>query len=179
MSHNPFKLGEIQPSEEEFSKEYRRRLESPGAASLRHFPDYWAVRDMNLVKDESALERRIVEAYGVPDVDSAYLILNENMFVTDRTDLFVEMYRHLRLDFVADFKSGLFFLDLYAQHETLMDQLFDLTGKLRGSNNGAEAYVKEGLGMFLSSQSSRVFLGPDTPIPDYFRPYKNFVERMD
>lgn len=174
MNPNPYQLG-VAPSIDDVT-EYRLNLTDSGQRWPRRIEDYWHVRDRSLNRDQEALERRILDAY--KSDDAVYLDLR--WFVTDDVDLFVEMYRHLSIDFVADFASNLFFMDMFAGHEALMTQLFDLTGKKppRGKD-AAEAYVLNGLGMFKSSQTPWVNIGPEVAVPDYFRPFKHRLERME
>ncbi|QYW02191.1 hypothetical protein CPT_Sonora_090 [Stenotrophomonas phage Sonora] len=161
---NRFRLGEPVPDDVTILYPDGRRAD-----------EYWAVRDRNLNTDEGrpALEQRILDAY-----KSDYgIVVWPRWFVTDDSELFVEMFRHLSMDFVADFRSGLFFLDLYGTHSALMASLFDLTGIKTFVDAAAEAYIEGGYGMFKSSQRPRVNIGEDVAVPDYFRPYKNFLER--
>ena len=145
----------------------------------RNFEDYFYVLDRNLNKDPDAVEARLLAAYDLDD--DVFIPIKDSCFVTDDEDLFVEMYRHLKLDFVHDFKSGLFFMDMFGGHEVFMNYLYEgIHGKKKYDwDKGAELYVIEGLGFFKSSQSSRVWIGPDVPIPDFFRPWKQHVEVME
>lgn len=177
-AHNPFKLGEAFGPDTDAATEYRLKRNDQGTRWPRRFEEYWNVIDKNLntVSGAEALEKRIFEAYGCDD----HIYLDPRWFVTDSVELFCEMYRLLRIDFVADFRTGLFFMDVFAGHEVLMTDLFELSKQKVPKACGAdlaEAYVVTGLGMFRSSQSPVVRLGEDVAIPDYFRPWKHNVER--
>lgn len=136
---------------------------------------YWRVAHLNLNVDNEAVCERLREAHGD---DIAYA--PERAFVTDDVDIFNEIYRHLLIDFVCDFKSGLFFMDLYARHETLMGHIYESSSKkvFKSYDDAAEQYVIEGYGCFKSSQSSTIWLGEDVAIPSYLRPWKQNIKRM-
>lgn len=177
MSHNPYGLGAEVSIDD--ATEWRLEQRRKGIRWPHRIEEYWSVKDKNLSLDLPALERRIIDAYGDPE---GFLALEPRWFATDDQALFMEMYRHLKMDFVADFRTGLFFMDVFAGHEVIMGQLFDLTGKPCPKSCGgdsAEAYVITGLGMFKSSQSPIVWIGPDVAIPDYFRGFKHNVQVME
>lgn len=86
-----------------------------------------------------------------------------------------------RIDFLADFRSGLFFFDLRGGHELFMDVLFKLyMGKDALTPVGvSHSYVDEGLGIFRSTQSPRVEIGTNTPIPTWAKLAKLDFNRRD
>lgn len=174
--HNPFNIGVDRPSIDDVT-EYRLYLMDKKMRWPQRIEEYWHVRDRNLALDADSLEERIARAYNSSDT----VHLRWGWFVTDDTDLFVEMYRHLKIDFVIDFASGLFFIDLFGGHEGLMTQLFDLSGKHKppGVDDEGEAYVRLGLGVYKSSQSPTIHIGADVVVPDYLRPFKHRLERME
>lgn len=170
---NPFDLGYKESNSDKFSElvcEYQKEMKClPINAEM-----YMSVLEQNMFKnlnDSIRIKQRLVEAYG----GSRLSWFPSTCFVTDNEVLFVEMYKHLKLDFVADFRSGLFFVDLYAAHETLMTSIEELSTP---EENFPGNYISRGLGFYKSSQSNSVFIGEDVSIPHYFLPFKNRIERM-
>lgn len=89
--------------------------------------------------------------------------------ITDSTATFAEYYRSVSYaDFVYDIRTGLFFLELWGvSHEELTSQLYqyhtsDLTNR---DWESADLYVERGHGIFRSSVSNRVLVGPNTVVP--------------
>lgn len=85
-----------------------------------------------------------------------------------------------RIDFLADFKSGLFFFDLRGGHELFMDILFLLhIGKHCMDDQRHHSYVDQGLGIFRSSQSPKVEVGANTVLPGWAKLAKLNINRRD
>jgi len=171
-------IGTEEPDYDELS---RYRLENQESCP-RQIGDYWGVREYDLNRsqeDNDAIDNRILTAYNSPK-ESVYV--DRKIFVTEDADLFCLLFDKVELDFVHDFKTGLFFIDMFAHHDLLMGQLYRLA-KPRVYQNvpdeeRGEQYVSEGLGMFMSSQSSTVFIGEDVAVPDFFRKWKHRLERL-
>lgn len=179
---NPYNLGEPDSKTEGLIWDYRGE-QTVKKRLGRRFEEYFSLRDFDMNinnhsdSEPSPVEQKLLEIYGKPDES---IWVPDGAFVTTNTDIFLQMFEHLRMDFVADFKSGMFFLDLFGGHEHFMSQLYLLNGGQRRKEyeQEAEEYVKTGMGFFKSTQSKRVFIGEDVAIPDYFRPYKNTLERI-
>lgn len=176
MSKNKYKLGNDYIPNIDDITEYRIEAFDRESRLPRNLEKYWNVRDRNLQLDHDSLEKRVLDHYKADEI-----YIPEKGFVTDDQDLFVEMYHHLKIDFVYDFGTRLFFMDLFGGHECLMGNLYECIKHLDTSDweEGAEKYVIEGYGFYKSSQSPRVWIGPDVAIPDFFRPWKHQVERME
>ena len=85
-----------------------------------------------------------------------------------------------RIDFIADFKSGLFFFDLRGGHEMFMEALFELhTGKTAGETKHGQSYIDAGLGIFKSSQSPYVEVGANTVLPGWAKLARLNLRRRD
>lgn len=171
---NTINLGlQFRPTDAEVS-EYilDRKSKDPNFYLPRRIRDYWLIKDQCLMfSDSDALDKRIFDAYG------ATVSLPRSGFVTDDVNVFVELYRVLSLDFVYDFRTKLFFIDMYASHECLMASFYEaLTGSKGYDYDKGDKYILTGMGMFRSSQSKIIYIGPDVPVPEFFRPWKSHVQ---
>lgn len=69
------------------------------------------------------------------------------------------------VDFISDFRTGLFFFDLRGGHEIVMGALMTLHTGHAPPAGRLHSYIDTGLGMFRSSQSPKTEIGHDTPLP--------------
>lgn len=144
----------------------------------RRCREYWNVFDRN--KGINFAKDKLNEAYKLDEYALDFMDEDTWAFVTDDVDLASELIRVLELDFVHDFKTGLFFFDIFAFHEILMSYLYEgISGKSTGSfDDGAELYVHKGYGCYNSSQSRKIWLGEDVAAPTYLSQFKNKFMRM-
>jgi len=144
----------------------------------RRFEEYFGVRDRDLGATKG--RELLCEAYGI-DLDSDHLPhVIEGAFVTDDHGLAGAMIRVIGLDFVYDFKSGLFMFDLFGGHEITMTYLMQAIKQefIMDFKDGAEQYVTKGYGCFMSSQYPVIYLGEDVAIPQVIQPFKGMIRRM-
>lgn len=173
MNLNPLRLDE-QMSPEDWRK--MDALRDVYGELPRNIEEYWHAWHLSLDRDD--VERRIQTAYGISDNDFTFRL--PKCFITDDVNVFTEFRRHLSVDFVHDFKTGLFFMDLYANHQVLMGQLYEMNQKRLGSwKDAADEYVRTGMGVMKSSQSAIIFISPNIAIPDFLRPWKKDIYHLD
>ena len=178
---NKFKIGEVL-TQEEFDDVWEYRANYYVNTLPRNIEDYWSVYKYSLNKSKAEndlLCDRIVAAFK-GNADDGLFWISESAFVTDNTEIAMELYKHIKLDFVYDFHTGLWFMDLFGGHESTMGQLYELaSGRDFGNwQEAAELYVQKGHGMFKSSQGRSIFLGPDVPVPEIFRPYRDKIKEL-
>ncbi|USV40996.1 hypothetical protein [Xanthomonas phage BUDD] len=124
-----------------------------------------------------AYAKNFVDEYGIDFLDGS-----EYAFVTENHDLASELIRILELDFIYDFKADVFIFDIWACHEAWLSYLYErFKGRQRGTlraGDVAERYVREGYGIYQSSQSYRIMIGEDVSIPSFLSQFKNRFLRI-
>lgn len=144
----------------------------------RRLEEYYTVRERNLGSEEGVL--RLKEAYGLTEDSYRDPYISDCAFVTDDVDLASELIRVLGLDFVHDFKSGLFMFDLFGGHEIVMSCIAEasLNKGFKAYKDGGEAFLEKGLGCYMSSQYKTIWFGEDVALPQWAKPFKNQIKRF-
>lgn len=143
----------------------------------RRAEEYWNIRDKSI--PVSLVVKMIEAAYHIKDFDPAFV--PTCAFITEDIDMATEMIRVLQMDFVHDFKSGLFFFDMFAHHEILMGSLYQEVFPKENHlyfTDAADKYVEKGMGCFNSSVNPVLWIGENVAIPSYLSQFKTKFERM-
>lgn len=88
--------------------------------------------------------------------------------ITSDVEEFVKLWRgDGPMDFVHDFRTGFFFVDMYACHQVVMRLLLEAHTHTDhyDTDQAADTYIERGMGVFRSSQSHRVWYSPAANIP--------------
>jgi hypothetical protein len=122
---------------------------------------------------------QLTDGYADDDgyMTESFLLNNVNWMTDDPAEFAKKWREEGTLDFVYDFRSGFFFVGMFACHQTVMSELY--YGYVKNNNidrdTAADKYVDEGMGVFRSSQSYKVWHGKNAVIP----PGLKYIWRKD
>lgn len=169
---------DVKLTNEQFQELWEVRATSLSLKDLgRRVEEYWNIRDKSIPQD--LVVKMLEAAYHIKDFDPSFI--PPCAFVTEDIDMATELIRILQMDFVHDFKSGLFFFDIFANHEILMGSIYqEVYPKtiLLSFGDAADLYVESGMGCFKSSVNPVMWIGENVTIPSYLSQFKTKFERM-
>jgi hypothetical protein len=128
-----------------------------------------------MIDDIDAFLKRLAEVTGKDNLDErmyggtyfSHNVLHNIKMITGDVNKFVEIWRDNPVDFVHDFRTGFFFISMFACHQMLMSQLYEAyTGDSSlNTDDAADKYIDLGMGVFRSSQSTRIWYSTAAVIP--------------
>lgn len=175
---NKYRLG-VRLSPEEWQ---RYRAEGYDTEIGRHAEKYFIAWEQKNISRADAIAR-LEEAYGVDPEKKEFNFLKHFSrvgLITDDHDLAADMIRMVDVDFVHDFKTDLFFMDVFALHELIMGYIYEAVFNETSTDMGvlAEKYLDKGMGCFNSSQTDKIYFGEDVMVPSFYNQFKNRVRRQ-
>jgi hypothetical protein len=102
-------------------------------------------------------------------------ILKDEYFITQNGDVLkhvIDVAGVSEVNFICDFKSGLYLIDLSCFHEEIMARIFAATKNINWKFQYSDNYVERGLGVYKSSCSNVITISKNIAIPDCLKHIK-------